>query len=239
MKWQLIWLLSLLPPRAQYCYLHNATSSNQPCHLWETFATSVLLALLVSSWLFLGSSGSFWFWKVFSAPCILVQGFLNKKFGTGHNPPALVFILSVFIWDLQCKNHFNRKMVFRVTKSQSIKDKLSFIWYNMIILTGGGVWGVWGVVGGLRGQYTCVFRRSECKWVQISQRKRSQNLHGQPNYGWPSKFFFSYMENGPGGIFWPKRDNGVHLEHPEKVVFMTERGRKRVKEWRDATCMKE
>ena len=39
----------------------------------------------------------------------------------------LVFILSVFIWDLQCKNHFNRKMVFRVTKSQSIKDKLSFI----------------------------------------------------------------------------------------------------------------
>ena len=28
---------------------------------------------------------------------------------------ALVFILSVFIWDLQCKSHFNRKMVFRVT----------------------------------------------------------------------------------------------------------------------------
>ena len=40
---------------------------------------------------------------------------------------TLVFILSVFIWDLQCKSHFNRKMVFRVTKSQSIKDKLSFI----------------------------------------------------------------------------------------------------------------
>ena len=40
---------------------------------------------------------------------------------------ALVFILSVFIWDLQCKSHFNRKMVFRVTKSQSMKDKLSFI----------------------------------------------------------------------------------------------------------------
>ena len=40
---------------------------------------------------------------------------------------ALVFILSVFIWDLQCKSHFNRKIMFRVTKSQNMKDKLSFI----------------------------------------------------------------------------------------------------------------
>ena len=32
------------------------------------------------------------------------------------------------------KSMLNRKMVFRVTKSQSIKDKLLFIWYNMIIL---------------------------------------------------------------------------------------------------------
>ena len=145
---------------------------------------------------------------------------------------TLVFILSVFIWDLQCKSHFNRKMAFRVTKSQSMKDKLSFIWYNMIILTGGGVWGVWGVVGGLRGQYTCVFRRSECKWVQISQRKRSQILLHLFSFRRCSKFFFSYLENGPGGIFWPKRTDGDHLEHPEKVVFMTERGQKRVKEWR-------
>ena len=67
----------------------------------------------------------------------------------------------------------NRKMVFRVTKSQSMKDKLSFIWYYMIILTGGWRVGGWGVVGG---QYTCVFRRSEWKWVQISQQKRSQIL---------------------------------------------------------------
>ena len=50
---------------------------------------------------------------------------------------------------------------------------------------------------------------------------------------------FSYMESGPGGIFWPKRDTGRHLEHPEKVGFLTERGRKRAKEWRDATFMKE
>ena len=33
------------------------------------------------------------------------------------DPGTLVFILSVLIWDLQCKSHFNRKMVFRVTKS--------------------------------------------------------------------------------------------------------------------------
>ena len=35
------------------------------------------------------------------------------------------------------KSMLNRKMVFRVTKSQSMKDKLSFILYYMIILTGG------------------------------------------------------------------------------------------------------
>ena len=79
-------------------------------------------------------------------------------------------------------------------------------------------------------QYTWVFRRAECKWVQISQRKRSQNLHGK-KIGWlPSKFLFSYMDSGPWGIFWPKRHSREHLEHPEKVGFLTERGRKRVKE---------
>ena len=33
------------------------------------------------------------------------------------------------------------------------------------------------------------------------------------------------MESGPGGIFWPKSATGCHLEHPEKVVFLTERVR--------------
>ena len=40
------------------------------------------------------------------------------------------------------KSMLNRKMVFRVTKSQSMKDKISFIWYHMTILWWGGVWGV-------------------------------------------------------------------------------------------------
>ena len=54
--------------------------------------------------------------------------------------------------------------------------------------------------------------------------------------GWAVNFFSSYMESGPRGMFWTKER---HLEHPEKVVFLPERGRKRVKEWRDATFMKE
>ena len=70
-------------------------------------------------------------------------------------------------------------MVFRVTKSQSMKDELSFILYYMIILTGGWRVGGWGMV----------FRRSECKWVKIPQRKWSQNLHGMVKYGAPSNFF--------------------------------------------------
>ena len=44
------------------------------------------------------------------------------------------------------KSMLNRKMVFRVTKSQSMKDKISFIWYHMTILRWGGVWGG-GLVG--------------------------------------------------------------------------------------------
>ena len=38
-----------------------------------------------------------------------------------------MFILSVFIWDLQCKNHFNRKMVFRVTKSQYERQMITYL----------------------------------------------------------------------------------------------------------------
>ena len=46
------------------------------------------------------------------------------------------------------KSMLNRKMVFRVTKSQSMKDKISFIWYHMTILWWGGVWGVVWLDGG-------------------------------------------------------------------------------------------
>ena len=135
-----------------------------------------------------------------------------------------VKVISTEKWCLEWRNHKVWKTNYHL---------FDITWSSWL---GGGVW---GGVRGLGGRYTWGFWRSECKWVKIPQRKRSQNLHGQPNYGWPSKFFFSYLENGPGGIFWPKRDTGRHLEHPEKVPFLTERGRKRVKEWRDATFMKE
>ena len=47
------------------------------------------------------------------------------------------------------KSMLNRKMVLRVTKSQSMKDKISFIWYHMIILWWGGVWGWFGWMGAI------------------------------------------------------------------------------------------
>ena len=56
------------------------------------------------------------------------------------------------------KSMLNRKIVLRVTKSQSMKDKISFIWYHMIILWWGGVWGVVWLDGG--NMYS-VFRRAE------------------------------------------------------------------------------
>ena len=36
----------------------------------------------------------------------------------------------------------------------------------------------------------------------------------------------------PGACFGPQSHTEPHLEHTEKVTFLTERGRKRVKEWR-------
>ena len=130
------------------------------------------------------------------------------------------------------KSMLNRKMVFRVTKSQSMTDKISFIWYHMIILR----WGVWleggGLVGwGGGGAIYIVFSGglSENEWKNLNERDHkiysaSESMGGRIN------FFSSTW--GPGGIFWQERYSGVHLEHPEKVIFLTERGRKRVKEWR-------
>ena len=78
------------------------------------------------------------------------------------------------------------------------------------------------------------------------------NIKGEnlPNQSLPQEYLtwhissvyqviFFYVPRGPGGIFWPKTHSDTHLEHPEKVVSLTERGRKRVKEWRQATFMKE
>ena len=49
----------------------------------------------------------------------------------------------------------------------------------------------------------------------------------------------SRISMGPGGIHWQETHSDTHLEHPEKVPFLTVRGRKRVKEWRYTTFMKE
>ena len=75
--------------------------------------------------------------------------------------------------------------------------------------------------------------------VKEQLRKGSQILQFRAHFCRNCKFLFLYMERVPGGIFWPKTHSDTHLEHPEKVVSLTERGRKRVKEWRQATFMKE
>ena len=47
---------------------------------------------------------------------------------------------------------------------------------------------------------------------------------GIPPWQESQVIFFSYMESGFRGIFWPKRHSGTHLEHPKKLVFLPERG---------------
>ena len=84
-----------------------------------------------------------------------------------------------------------------------------------------------------------VFRRC---WVKMTERvkwKSSQILQFRAHFCRNCKFLFSHIWRGPGGIFWPKTLSDTHLEHPKKVPFLTERGRKRVKEWRYTTFMKE
>ena len=41
----------------------------------------------------------------------------------------------------------------------------------------------------------------------------------------------STISRGSGCKFWPKTVAGTLPEHPEKVAFLNERGRKKVKEW--------
>ena len=82
-------------------------------------------------------------------------------------------------------------------------------------------------------------------WVKMSEKpqwKSSQNLQFRAHFCWNCKFLFSSSEaeKGPWGIFWPETALECPLEHPKNVFFfMTERGRKRVQEWRLATFMKQ
>ena len=70
------------------------------------------------------------------------------------------------------KSMLNRKVVFRVTKSQSMKDKLSFILYYMIILTGG--WRVEGVWGGNIHVFSGGLSENECKYLNERDHKMSR-----------------------------------------------------------------
>ncbi len=74
-------------------------------------------------------------------------------------------------------------------------------------------------------------RRSEWKWLKEPLWKRSQSCWAFDLYGVPSKKNCTTISRGSGGKFWPMRLAGTRSEHPERVVFLNERGRKRVKEW--------
>ena len=63
---------------------------------------------------------------------------------------------------------------------------------------------------------------STTQWVvQIVEEpkwKRSQIYTAKKSGRVPSKFFFSYLENGHGGMFWPFCEKLWTVEHPERVV---------------------
>ena len=62
-------------------------------------------------------------------------------------------------------------------------------------------------------------------------RKRSQSCWAIDPYGWPSKKNCTTISGMLGGIFWPMRLAGTRSEHPEKVLFLSDIGQKRVKKW--------
>ena len=71
------------------------------------------------------------------------------------------------------------------------------------------------------------FKQSEWKWLKDPVRKRKQIYTAFDPYGVPCENLFSFIQRSSGGKIWPKRLAG------------TEKDRKRVKEWRKATFMKE
>ena len=77
----------------------------------------------------------------------------TKTFGPVYIKGKGISLLLAQVFYPFSKSMLNRKMVFRVTKSKSMKDKISFIWCHMIILWWGGVWGVVWLDGGEGGQY--------------------------------------------------------------------------------------
>ena len=62
-------------------------------------------------------------------------------------------------------------------------------------------------------------------------RKRSQSCWGFYPYGGPSKKNCTTISGMLGGIFWPMTLAATRSEHPEKVLFLSDIGQKRVKKW--------
>ena len=116
---------------------------------------------------------------------------------------ALVFILSVFIWDLQCKSHFNRKMVFRVTKSQYERQMITYLIlhdhpdWGVACGGDGGWWVGWGCnIHGFSGGLSA----NECKYLN----ERDHKIYtAWQSMGRRVIFFFPTWKTGPG-FLWPK-----------------------------------
>ena len=84
----------------------------------------------------------------------------------------------------------------------------------------------------------CVCGLNENGWKRlIGQRLR--NIPANDKLRLPESFLFCMMERVPGGMFWAKVAHFGPPGTPRKSAFFYERGRKRMKEWRQVTFMKE
>ena len=104
---------------------------------------------------------------------------------------------------------------------------------------GVNLWWFYFVSRTFKSRDTCVFRRAECKWLKEPKWKSSQILQFRARFCRNCKFLFSMMEKCPGGIFWAIFRQWQTPGTPRKSGFFQRKGRKRVKEWREVTFMKE
>ena len=118
-----------------------------------------------------------------------------------------VKVISTEKWCLEWRNHKVWKTNYHL---------FDITWSSWL---GGGVWGGVGVVGGLGGRYTWGFWRSECKWVKIPQRKRSQILLLIFYFWVSSKFFFPTWKVVPGAYSDQRETPGDTWNTPKKWFF--------------------
>ena len=86
----------------------------------------------------------------------------------------------------------------------------------------------------------CVFSDglSENAWKRLTW-KRSQNIPGNDQLGFPEPVLFCMLENGPRGMFWTVVAQFGPPGTPRKSAFFQEKGQKRMKKWGEVTFMKE